>query len=267
MNNPRKYGKEPFNIAVIHGGPGASGEMAPVARELSSVTGVLEPLQTADTVEGQVQELRNILQENGNLPLIMIGYSWGAWLGYILAASYPWLVRKLILVSSGPFEEKYAAGIMETRLNRLSGKEKKEALSLWTALNSHTSNDKILARFGVLIGKADAYDPLPHNKRVLTYSSDIHQRVWEQASKLRNSGELLSLGERIQCPVIAIHGDYDPHPAKGVETPLSVVIKDFRFIQLEKCGHCPWLERKAKDRFYDILKSETRLFNHDGLNR
>jgi len=33
LNNLRQYGNAPFSVAVIHGGPGASGEMAPVARE------------------------------------------------------------------------------------------------------------------------------------------------------------------------------------------------------------------------------------------
>jgi hypothetical protein len=33
MNNLRKYGIGPFSVAVIHGGPGASGSMAPVAKE------------------------------------------------------------------------------------------------------------------------------------------------------------------------------------------------------------------------------------------
>jgi hypothetical protein len=36
MKNLRKYGKAPFSLAVIHGGPGAPGEMATVARELES---------------------------------------------------------------------------------------------------------------------------------------------------------------------------------------------------------------------------------------
>ncbi len=45
MNNLRKYGKTPFSVAVIHGGLGAGGEMAPVARELASDCGVLEPIQ------------------------------------------------------------------------------------------------------------------------------------------------------------------------------------------------------------------------------
>ena len=33
MKNLRKYEKSPFNVAVIHGGPGAPGEMAPVVRD------------------------------------------------------------------------------------------------------------------------------------------------------------------------------------------------------------------------------------------
>lgn len=36
MKNLRKYGNAPFNIAVIHGGPGVPGEVAPVARESKS---------------------------------------------------------------------------------------------------------------------------------------------------------------------------------------------------------------------------------------
>jgi pimeloyl-ACP methyl ester carboxylesterase len=56
--------------------------------------------------------------------------------------------------------------------------------------------------------------------------------------------------------VVAIHGDYDPHPFEGVQQPLSLVISDFRFILLKNCGHYPWIERDAKKRFYEILHEE-----------
>jgi len=256
MNNLRKYGRKPFNIAVIHGGPGAPGEMAPVARELSKNTGVLEPLQTADSIDGQVVELKNVLGNSGNIPVVLIGFSWGAWLSYILTAHYPALVKKLILICSGPFEQKYVAKIMETRLNHLNADEKKKTLSLLSASNTNKMNYKDFARFGELMDKADSYDPLPHDSEVLASNPDIYQRVWGEANKLRSSGELLKLGEKIQCPVVAIHGDYDPHPAAGVRDPLARVLKDFRFIILEKCGHHPWHERQAKQQFYDVLRRE-----------
>jgi len=41
LKDLRKYGAAPFDVAVIHGGPGAIGEMAPVARELALLFGVL----------------------------------------------------------------------------------------------------------------------------------------------------------------------------------------------------------------------------------
>jgi pimeloyl-ACP methyl ester carboxylesterase len=91
---------------------------------------------------------------------------------------------------------------------------------------------------------------------VIEYRYDIYENVWKQAQELRTSGGLVALGKHIHCPVVAIHGDYDPHPADGVKIPLSRVIKNFRFILLENCGHRPWLERSARDRFYEILNEE-----------
>ena len=259
MKNIRKYGNAPFNVAVIHGGPGAPGEMAPVARELSSVRGVLEPLQTASTIEGQIGELKDVLARNGDLPVALIGWSWGAWLSVIFAAQYPAFVKKLILIGSGPFEEKYALNIMKTRLSRLSIEEKAEVLSLMKTLIDPASGNKntLLAQFGKLISKADSYDPLPHKSEGLECQYDVYQNVGEQAQNLRSSGDLLEFGKKIQCPVVAIHGDYDPHPSEGAKRPLSRILKDFRFILLENCGHQPWIERSAKVRFYNILKSET----------
>lgn len=64
MGNPRKYGDPPFALAIVHGGPGAPGEISTVARELYSFVGVLEPLLTALSVDGQVDELRAVLEEN-----------------------------------------------------------------------------------------------------------------------------------------------------------------------------------------------------------
>jgi len=258
MVNLRKYGNKPYRIAVIHGGPGAPGEMAPVARELSSVMGVLEPLQTAATLEGQVRELNAVLEKHAALPVTLIGFSWGALLSFIFTARYSSFVNKLILIGSAPYEEKYALNITQTRLSRLSEEEREQAFSLMRILNDPSIADKNtpLARLGELLSKADSYDPLPHDDEILECRYDVFQGVWGQADQLRSSGKLLDLGKSIRCPVVAVQGDYDPHPAAGVAEPLSRVLKDFRFILLEKCGHRPWLERSARNRFYNILKQE-----------
>ena len=257
MGNLRKYGHPPFTVAIVHGGPGAPGDVSGIARELSSVTGVLEPLQTEAAIQEEVEELRATLENNGSLPLTLIGFSWGAWLSCILAAFHPQYVKKLILISSGPFEEKYAASIMETRLRRIQGEERKEAELLYEVLsNAGSSDNDILARFGQLMFKADSYDPLPNEIQPLQVNLGIYRSIWDEATQLRNSGQLLELAGRVKCPVVAIHGDYDPHPAEGVRSPLSRATHDFRFVLLEKCGHYPWRERNARDMFYRLLRVE-----------
>ena len=260
MKNVRIYGKAPFDIAVIHGGPGAPGEMAPVARELSKRHGVLEPLQTASTLQGQISELEIILKRHGHPPVTLVGHSWGAMLSFIFAAQCPSLVKKLVLVSSGAFEDKYAERITATRLSRLTDEEMVAVDSLSRTLDDKNATDKnrVFAELGNLISRADSFDPLPHESEIFVCQYDIYRSVWKDAQKMRTNGRLLALGKQIHCPVLAIHGDYDPHPAAGVRDPLSGVLEDFTFILLEKCGHRPWIERAARDRFYGILEQAMR---------
>jgi pimeloyl-ACP methyl ester carboxylesterase len=261
MNNVRVYGKPPFGLAVIHGGPGAGGEMAPVARELALGRGVLEPIQTATSLDGQVEELKQVLKTRGDPPVTLIGFSWGAWLSFIVAARCPAIVKKLVLVGSGPYEERYVAELQEARLTRLSQAEREEFEGIDRALSHPAAEDKdaLLARLGALAAKADAYDPIAGGAQeadLVDARGDVFQGVWEDAARLRRSGELLDLGRRILCPVVAIHGDYDPHPAEGVQKPLASVLSRFRFILLENCGHRPWTERQARDAFYRALEEE-----------
>jgi len=257
MKNIRKYGKEPFQIAVIHGGPGALGEMAPVAKELSKLYGVLEPFQTEISIDGQIQELKDLLETYGSLPFTLIGHSWGAWLAYIFASQYPEFVKKLILISSGPFEDKYVSSMEETRLNRFTDEEKNRINDLMKCLKDSNIDDKkdIWSEFGSLMSKVDNYSPI-YVENDSIQSDVFFGNVINEAMILRKNGQLLDLGHKIKCPVVAIHGDYDPHPYLGVQAPLSNVLQTFQFFLLEKCGHDPWSELYAKDEFYRILKNE-----------
>jgi pimeloyl-ACP methyl ester carboxylesterase len=260
LENPRKHGKPPFSIALIHGGPGASGEMAYVARELSPFWGVLEPFQTHSSIEGLLKELKEILNVHGSPPITLVGHSWGAWLAFIFTAKNPSFVDKLILIGSGPFEERYAEKALETRMERLDDEDRIIFHSLNEDLNDPLIKNKneVFRQFGNLMRKIDSYDLIPFQEEEILPQYDIFKSIWKEADELRRSGILLNFGKNIKCPVVAIHGDYDPHPPEGVREPLSRILEDFRFIPIKECGHYPWLERPAKDRFYEILKGELR---------
>ncbi len=251
MENLRVYGPSPYKVALLHGGPGAPGEMAPVARELALKRGILEPLQTRFSIEGLVQELRILLEEQASGPVCLVGYSWGAWLACLTAARYPGLVQKIILISSGPFEEKYVGEMTKTRLGRLCKREKDEANVM---LRKKMEHPEEFARLGELMSIADDYDPLPMRHEGMALNLEQFQTIWEEASSMRKSGKLMEEVKKINCPVVAIHGNHDPHPALGVEEPLKAVLSEFKWVLLEKCGHTPWMEKKARDSFFRVLE-------------
>jgi Predicted hydrolases or acyltransferases (alpha/beta hydrolase superfamily) len=256
MNTVRRYGDGPYRIAILHGGPGAAGEAKPVAEALSADFGVLELLQTEKSVSGQIEELYQQLSSNAELPAVLVGHSWGAWLAFLFASRYPKLVKKLILVGAGSFENRYNRDLMKIRLERLDMQKRREVEALMAHIRLGSYDDNVLKQFGELMTVADSYDYLSDSTDEVALNMEIHSLVWREAAQLRDTNELISCADKIECPVVAFHGDYDPHPIAGVEKPLSKRLREFKMIRLSKCGHTPWKERCAKDEFYRLLKDE-----------
>lgn len=258
MISSRKYGQAPCRVCVIHGGPGAPGSLAPLAAELSKHAGILEPFQTAGSIKGQLDELDDIIEEAADKPVILIGHSWGAWLSLLYAASFPGKVIKLVLAASGPFTEDYVPQVSVTRINRLSDAEKTRLRELEQMLTDPyvTEKARLMREYSILMHKTDSYDPLPFQDSCIAYQPEILLSVWSEAAEMRRSGRLLAQADAVTCPVIIFHGDYDPHPWQGVISPLRDRIRDVTFIRLKHCGHEPWLERQARDKFFKLLRRE-----------
>jgi pimeloyl-ACP methyl ester carboxylesterase len=236
--------------------------MAPVAHRLASGRGVLEPLQSATSVDGMVEELRVTLKEHGSPPMILIGSSWGAMLAFLVAGRHPKIVQRLILVGSGSFDASYGPLTLETRLSRLSPADRAEVQELIGTIDDQSADPASFARFGELLGSVDTYDALNAGETTegdaepIDEQPEIYRRVWPEVEEIRTDGVFLDLAASIECPVLAIHGDYDSHPAEGVRAPLARLVKDFRFVLLEQCGHTPWIERHAREKFFEILEDE-----------
>ncbi len=106
----RSWGHAGPALAVIHGGPGAPGYMAPVAKELARDFRVLEPFQRPSggeplTVARHVEDLREFLAERfpGERPAL-VGSSWGAMLALCFAAEHPGAPGPVVMVGSGTFD-------------------------------------------------------------------------------------------------------------------------------------------------------------------
>lgn len=146
---------------------------------------------------------------------------------------------------------------MKTRLSRLCENKQIELNKLMAKLNEESPDSDILMhQFGSLTQEIDSFDPIKlSNNEMMTGQYHIYKNVWPEVEKIRETGELLELGKRISCPVIAIHGNFDPHSYQGVQEPLKSVINNFTFILLDKCGHEPWIERQAKNKFLNLIET------------
>jgi pimeloyl-ACP methyl ester carboxylesterase len=257
----RTYGEPPYRVVVVHGGPGAPGYMAPVARELAARRGVLEPLQTASTLDGQIAELADAVRRHASPPAVLIGSSWGAMLSFLVAAHHPELVRSLVLVGCAVFDPESAREVDRVRLGRLAPSERAELRRLQDrflhAEVARTPPDRAeVARLDELLLRASHVELLTTDTETLSFDAEVHAGVWPAFEALRASGGLVALGRAVRCPVLAVHGDHDPHAAAGVRDPLAAVVGDFRFVLLERCGHLPWLERGARRPFFEVVEEE-----------
>jgi pimeloyl-ACP methyl ester carboxylesterase len=249
----RIWGKPPFATVILHRGPGAAGDVASFASELGDYFGVIEPFQTGTTIQAQIDELSVVIEKVATKPVVLIGHSWGAWLGSIFASKHPGLVKKLIMVGTPPFEDKDVAVMRKIREDRISNLEKIQLTKITSGLK--TEPKESFQKMGELMSKIDSCDLLPIHDEV-DFRSDIYSSIWGEAEKMRKESQLLGLTNKISCPVLAIHGDYDPHPWQGVKIPLEERISEFKFILLEKCGHYPWKEKFARELFLEKMIEE-----------
>ncbi len=255
MQTVNEYGILPYKTAVLHGGPGAAGSMAPVAKQLSKTIGIIEPLQTADSVEGQITELFEQLSAY-TPPLVLAGHSWGAILGLLFAAQYPEMVERLVLIGCPPLDNRYVPEITKNRINNLNGPEAEEAKDLLSRAGRGCLSNAALESMGELMEKADAYENDP-DRLVPKITPDAHifRFVWMEAQELRRSGGLRERIKGVRCDVTVLHGRQDPHPYQGVVEVLDEAGVKHDLILLEQCGHTPWEERYAAEPFFEQLSA------------
>jgi len=248
----RLYGKAPYKIVLVHGGPGAIGSLKGFAQELNELSqmGVVEAIQSKYSIAELVDELYKQISDNCDDKVSLIGHSWGAWLVAFFAEKYPELVERIILVGSGPLEDKYVAEIGSRRCENLSEEDR----AVFQRLVNNQATDEDMAKIPKVFEKSDNYclENRDMHKADRT-DSQMHNIIWEEAAKLRTNGTLLSAFKHIKNKIVLIQGETDPHPASGVIIPLQENGVACETYILEKCGHSPFMEKYAKEEFYRIL--------------
>ncbi len=249
------FGQNPFETILVHGGPGAIGSLNQLAKQIASYESNINPVFDQTSISQQLNHLYQIIKSKANPPVNLIGHSWGAWLVCLFAAKYPELIKKVIIIGSGPFKENEAMQIESIRLKRMNELQIKKYKTLLRKLQNSGDKNQIFNQLGNLISTIDSYQLIENVEFGNHASLQVYQSVWPEAAQLRKHKLLLKICSQMPQPLVAIHGYYDPHPYEAIKNTFNK--KDnFKFILLKKCGHYPWYEKHARKKFMNILKKE-----------
>ncbi len=246
-------------VVVLHGGPGAPGSAAPLARGLADTFAVLEPFQRGSgaeplTVARHVSDLGALVRARCAAPPALVGWSWGAMLALAYAAAAPGEVASLALVGCGTFD-RAARDEFEATVQRRLGAESRAQLE--RLAQSEPDPDRRLARMAELVLPAYSYEPDPDAGEIEHGGCDgrAHAQTWTDLVRLQDAGTYPAAFAAIDAPVLMLHGAHDPHPGELVRASLAPHVARLEYVELERCGHYPWLERHAREPFFTALRA------------
>ncbi len=258
MIETRSYGTSGPLVLALHGGPGAPGQLAPLARRLARRCRVLEPFQRGSgsqrlTVATHVADLHELIVSSRERCVCLVGASWGAMLALAYAAEHPQLVSSLVLIGCGTFTE---ASRAHFRANLVSRTGPDLGTRMRVLDDEIEDADERLARKAELLYPVYSYDAIAVAEAELDFfrvDARANRETWDDMLALQAAGIYPRAFRRIASPVLMVHGADDPHPGAEIRDSLAPFLVDLRYVELPACGHYPWLERAARDDFFEIL--------------
>jgi pimeloyl-ACP methyl ester carboxylesterase len=253
----RWYGDDGGWLTLLHGGPGAPGHLAPVARALAAELRILEPFErrsgaTPLTVDLHVRDIDNAIRRHaGTQPTALLGFSSGAITALAYAAAHPERVSQLVLVAAATMEPGSREQFRVEFAARLSDTARSE---LQRARTIADGNERLRVQLAAM---AAAYfvDPITTETEDVWYDVAGHDETWNDMLRLQESGRHPADFAAIATPVLMIHGADDPHPGASIRATLARYIPHLEYCELPRCGHYPWLERGARDAFLTTLRT------------
>lgn len=261
----RDYGTSGPLIFVIHGGPGAPGSAAALARGLAPSFRVREPFQRGSpecagmargeplTVARHVADLDALVGEAPGERPALVGHSWGAMLALAYAAAHPDRVAALTLVGCGTFDETARARFRAVRDQRMN----QAAVRRFHSLAALPDSDRRLEAMGELLQPVYSYDADAEEEGE-PGDDRAHRETWDDMLRLEAAGVYPATFAAIDVPVIMLHGAYDPHPGGLIRASLAPHLPQLEYHEWERCGHYPWLERAVRADFFAVLSGWLR---------
>ena len=255
----RRYGQAGPLVLVLHGGPAAVGDVAPIAQGISKSFRAVEPWQRGSgsvplTVARHVADLHALATElGGDSPLAIVGHSWGAMLALCYAAEYPSKTGPLVLVGCGTFDPAARNRMLATIEDRMDDSLRDQLDRTSTEVADPA--DRFMRTFKLTrhLFDFDPINPYAEKEESEPFDLEAYQQTWNDMAKLQADGTYPRAFGVIKSPVLMLHGQYDPHPGTLIRDSLLRHLPQLEYHEWERCGHSPWIEKFAREAFFSVI--------------
>lgn len=256
----RTYGTSGPVVVVLHGGPAAVGEAAPIARGLADSFRVLEPWQRGSgdeplSVSRHVADLHELVEtRSADARPALVGESWGAMLALAYAAEHPGSAGPIVLIGCGTFDTVARARmqvILEERMDHDLRRRLEHLSEEFTDPGTRLKKRHDLTKALYMV------DPIETNQveeDTGPFDMRAHTETWEDMLRLQEEGVYPAAFAAIESPVLMLHGAYDPHPGRMVRASLEPYLPQLEYREWTHCGHSPWLEQAVRTEFFAVMR-------------
>lgn len=244
-------------IIVLHGGPGFShtylkpltqawhklSENRPVIFYDQRGTGnstINNSIGTCTLVD-QINDLDALRNQLGYSQIILLGHSWGGFLGMAYTARFPERVKKLILVGSAApcfketiFLQKYVFPEIQERRNNLAFEVELG--------NQEAINLDSMEKFSMLFYSPEKKDETLSSVGNISYNYEVHKALRDDIDRFDLTPELQKFNQQ----TLVITGRFDMNVAPLVAYRIHKLIPDSKYEVFEYSGHLPFFEEPEK---------------------
>lgn len=240
-------------LLLLHGGPGLSDYLAPLAAELAAAfstvryqqRGIAPSVTSGDrTVDGHVADAATAVGALGWRRPWVLGHSWGGHLAMHLAVARPELVGGIVVVDAlGALPDGGAQALGDNLMRPLppDARARVEEINAREEAGLATAEEE-LASLGLLwpyyFAKPEEAPPMPP----MAIDLEGHLATWASVTAHFERGTLEAGLPRLTVPAIFIHGAHDPIPLEEIRRSAALV-PGATLRVLDGIGHFPWLER------------------------
>ena len=106
-----------------------------------------------------------------------------------------------------------------------------------------------------LIAPLYSHELITNDLEIEECDARANHESWEDMVRLQTEGAYPAAFSKIESPVLMLHGAADPHPGRMISASLKPHLPQIQYIEWDRCGHYPWLERAVQEEFFVVLRS------------